>query len=203
MKRAVATHNKRRRLVVALQDDGQDDSYQSNVICLNELQRSRDAIANKLKKAHLAVANQQSKLNEMRKGKVRQQSSIETKVFAVLKEIGVELNSYHGGSFNGKDINKVMNNATYLFDQFAAIFKERRREGCLLSHADIDSMCLHFREVFVLWGGAFSLARTVDPMGEEIITTNHLYQRQWRAAGLLDALSRLKYTQCCGMCTGR
>jgi hypothetical protein len=71
MKRAVATHNKRRRLVVASQDDGQDDSYQSNVIRLNELQRSRDAIANKLKKARLALVNQQSKLNEMRKGKVR------------------------------------------------------------------------------------------------------------------------------------
>ena len=41
----------------------------------------------------------------------------------MLKEIGVELNSYHGGSFNGKDIKKVMNNATYLFDQFAAIKK--------------------------------------------------------------------------------
>jgi hypothetical protein len=39
----------------------------------------------------------------MRKGKVRQQSSSKTKVFAVLKEIGVELSSYHGGSFNGKD----------------------------------------------------------------------------------------------------
>ena len=80
----------------------------------------------------------------MRKGKVRQQWSIETKVFMVLLEIGVELNSYHGGSFNGKDIKKVMNNAMYLFDQFAAIFKERRREGCLLSHTDNDSMCLHF-----------------------------------------------------------
>jgi hypothetical protein len=100
MKRAVATHNKRLRLVVASQDDGQEDSCQSNVIRLNKLQSSRDAIANKLKKARLALAKQQSKLNEMRKGKVRQQSSIETKVFAVLKEIGVELNSYHGGSFN-------------------------------------------------------------------------------------------------------
>ena len=106
MKHAVATHNKRRRLVVASQDDGQDDSYQSNMIRLNELQRSRDAIANKLKKAHLALANQQSKLNEMQKGKVRQQLSIETKVFVVLKEIGVELDSYHGGSFNGKDIKR-------------------------------------------------------------------------------------------------
>jgi hypothetical protein len=148
LKRAVATHNKRQRLVVASQDDGREESYQSNVILLNKPQRSRDAITNKLKKgASLTLANQQSKLNEMRKGKVRQQSSIETKVFALLKEIGVELNSYHGGSFNGKDIKKVMNNATYLFDQFAAIFKERRREGCLLSHTEIDLMCLHFRKV--------------------------------------------------------
>ncbi len=67
------------------------------------------------------MAKQQTKLNEMRKGKVRRQSSIETKVFAVLKEIGVELSSYHGGSFNGKDIKKVMNNSTYLFDAFTVI----------------------------------------------------------------------------------
>jgi hypothetical protein len=73
------------------------------------------------------LAEQQTKLNEMRKGKVRRQSSIETKVFEVLREIGVELSSYHGGSFTGKDIKKVMNNATYLFDAFSVIFKELKR----------------------------------------------------------------------------
>jgi hypothetical protein len=30
--------------------------------------------------------------------------------------------------------------------------------------AEIESLCLHFCEVFVLWDGAFSLARTVNPM---------------------------------------
>jgi hypothetical protein len=30
---------------------------------------------------------------------------------------------------NGKDIKKVMNNATHISDQFAAIFKEGKREG--------------------------------------------------------------------------
>jgi hypothetical protein len=34
---------------------------------------------------------------------------------------------------------------------------------CVLSNADIESMCLHFREVYVLWDGAFSLARMVYP----------------------------------------
>jgi hypothetical protein len=60
---------------------------------------------------------------------VRGQQSIETKVFKVLKEIGVELSSYHGGSLNGKDIKKVMNNAFHIFDQFAAIFKGGEEGG--------------------------------------------------------------------------
>ncbi len=84
-----------------------------------------------------------------------------------MKEIGVELSSYHGGSLNGEDIKKVMNNATHIFDQFAAIFMEGKREGCQLMDADIDLMCLHYWEVFVLWDGAFSLARTINPMDEE------------------------------------
>jgi hypothetical protein len=88
----------------------------------------------------------------------------------VSKEIGVELSSYHGGSLNGKDIKKVMNNATHIFDQFAAICKEGKREECLLTDADIDCMCLHFWEVYVLWDGAFSLARLINPMDEDADT---------------------------------
>ncbi len=150
-------------MIVASEEesDEREVTYCSNVIQLNNLQAVCNAIVNKLNKARRTLAKQQTKLNEMRKGKVRRQSSIETKVFAVLKEIRVELSSYHGGSFNGKDIKKVMNNATYLFDAFAVIFKEGKREMCLLSDTDIDSMCLHFREVYVLWDGAFLLARTV------------------------------------------
>ncbi len=113
-------------------------TYHSNVIQLNNLQAVCNAIVNKLKKARHTLAEQQTKLNEMRKGKVRQQSSIETKVITVLKEIGVERSSYHGRSFNGKDIKNVMNNATYLFDAIAVIFKEEKREGCLLSDAEIN-----------------------------------------------------------------
>ena len=60
-----------------------------------------------------------------------------------------------------------MNNASHIFDQFAAIFKEGKREECLLADADIDSMCLHFWEVYVLWDGAFSLGRKINPTGED------------------------------------
>ena len=72
------------------------------------------------------VSDQQLKLKAMRTLKVKDQGSIETKIFSVLKEIGVELSAYHGGSLNGKDIKKVMNNACHIFDRFSTIFKGGR-----------------------------------------------------------------------------
>ena len=109
------------------------------------------------------VSDHQTKLKAMRTLKVKDQGSIETKIFSVLKEIGVELSAYHGGSLNGKDIKKVMNNACHIFDRFSTIFKGGKRRNCALSDANIDALCLQFREVFVLWDGVFSLARTINP----------------------------------------
>ncbi len=43
--------------------------------------------------------------------------------FKVLKRIGIEQLSYHGGCLNENDIKKVMNNATYLFEEFSSILK--------------------------------------------------------------------------------
>lgn len=63
-----------------------------------------------------------------------------------------------------------MNNATYVFDKFAAIFTEGKRPDCVLMDTEINALCLHFREVFVLWDGAFSLARTVNPTEEDMLT---------------------------------
>ncbi len=157
------------------------------MITLKNLQDLRNGIVKKLKKAHRTLAEQQSKLKEMRQAKVRGQQSIETKSFRVLKEIGVQLSSYHGRSLNGKDIKKVMNYFTHLFDKFASIFKKGKREDCLLSDDDINSVCLHFREAFVLWDGAFLLARTINPMNEDV----HTYQRF-----VLTALQGAKILQC-------
>ena len=117
----------------------------------------------KLVKARRMVSDHQLKLKTMRTLKVKEQGSIETKIFSVLKEIEVELSAYHGGSLNGKDIKKVMNNACHLFDRFSTVFKGGKRPNCALSDANIDSLCLQFREVFVLWDEAFSVARTIDP----------------------------------------
>ena len=122
------------------------------------------------------VTDQQLKLKTMRTSKVKDQQSIETKIFKVLKEIGVELSSYHGGSLNGKDIRKVMMNACYIFDTFATIFKAGKRPNCMLSDANINALCMQFREVFVLWDGAFSLARTINPT-EIDCSTYRMYVR--------------------------
>jgi hypothetical protein len=55
-----------------------------------------------------------------------------------------------------------------------------------LSEEALDAMCLHFREVFVLWDAAFLLARTVNPMEQDIET----YQRYVLAAVQGNALLR-------------
>jgi hypothetical protein len=170
LKRTTATKRKRQRLIVVSKDDEQAVTDTSNMTDLNHLQNIRDGMVKKLAKARRTLTNQQDKLMEISKSKARQQESIETQMFKVLKEIGVELSSYHGGSLNGKDIKKVMNNATHLFNTFATIFKVGKREGCQLTDTDIDLMCLHFREVYVLWDGAFSLARTINPTNDEADT---------------------------------
>jgi hypothetical protein len=106
LKRAVATHQKRRRLIIdsienkrLIVDSIEDErevTYTSNMIKLSTLQNFRDGMGNKLKKARRTLADHQAKLKEMWRAKVRgQQSILETKVFKVLKEIGFELSSYH------------------------------------------------------------------------------------------------------------
>ncbi len=90
---------------------------------LRALEEFRNKFVEKLVKARRMVSDQQLKLKAMRTLKVKDHGSIETKIFSVLKEIGVELSAYHGGSLNGKDIKKVMNIACHIFDRFSTIFK--------------------------------------------------------------------------------
>ncbi len=67
-----------------------------------------------------------------------------------------------------------MNNAAYYFDELAVIIKAGNRPSSVFSDAHDEALCLHFREVFVLWDGAFSLAQTVNPT-EHDMTTNLRY----------------------------
>lgn len=99
--------------------------------------------------------------------------SLETQIYEVLKKIGVQVQAYHGGSLNGKDIIKVMNNATYLFNEYAKILKAGKRDNCDLSNDDIDALCQNFQMVFVLWDSAISFARKKNPEPNDVIMYWH------------------------------
>ncbi len=125
-----------------------DEQEQTHAPEKTQLQALQDfhkrTFVDKLQKARRTLADQQLKLKGMRSEKAKGWGSIETNLFDVLKESGVELSSYHGGSLNSKDIKKVMNNTTHVFDQVVDIFKEGKRPDCVMTDADIDALCLHF-----------------------------------------------------------
>jgi hypothetical protein len=98
---------------------------------------------------------------------------METTLFKVLKGSGVKQSNYHGGSLNGKDIKKVINNITYLFGEFSKLSKLGKRDNCELSNDAIDALCQHFQSVFVLWDGAFLFARKINLTQED----TRMYQR--------------------------
>ena len=110
---------------------------------------SNREFAVKLSKACKMVTDQQLRLKTMMSSKVKDQQSIETKIFKVLKEIGVELSSYHGGSLNGKDIRKVMMNACYIFDTFATILRRGRGQtACCQTPTSMLYACSFARYLF-------------------------------------------------------
>mmetsp|Transcript_15746 Transcript_15746/g.34083 ORF Transcript_15746/g.34083 Transcript_15746/m.34083 type:complete len:227 (+) Transcript_15746:498-1178(+) len=75
------------------------------------------------------------------------------------------------------DIKKVMDNALYIFDRFSTILKEGKREGSL-SDESIDAKCEEYKTAFLLWDGAFSFARKVNPTAND----RHMYRRFVNAA---------------------
>jgi hypothetical protein len=126
-------------------------------------------MVDRLKHTRHLYSEQQKNLRVLQSSKAKSAASLETKLFKVLKGIGVWQLSYHGGSFNGKDIKKVIYNVTYLFGEFSLFLKLGNWDNCELSEA-IDALCQHFQLVFVLWDGAFSFARTINPPEEDTQT---------------------------------
>jgi hypothetical protein len=181
--RKVTTYCKHRELMVAsgeMLNNKEEGTHKTNESTLKELKLFCNKMVHKLDKARKTLADQQLKLKVMQTNTMKGQLSIErkAKVCKVLKDIGIELSSYHGESLNGKDIKKVRNNVSHVFDKLFLVFKEGKRDDCLLLDAEIESLCLHFHEVFVLWDGALLLAQTVNPMELDVIT----YQRYALAA---------------------
>jgi hypothetical protein len=121
----------------------------------------------RLKRTRRLYSDTQKNLHALQSLKAKSAASLETNIFKVLKGIGIEQSSYHGGSLNGKNMKKVMNNATYLFGEFSSLLKLGKWDNCKLSKKIIDGVCHYFQTVFVLWNGAFSFVRKINPTEED------------------------------------
>ncbi len=159
--------------MLANNNEQDEVTHHANELMLMVLNLFCNCLVKKLNKACRTLSDQQLKLKVMQTAKEKREHSIEMKVFKTLKDIGIELSLYHGGLLNGKDIKKLMNKATSYFDELTVIIKEGKRLESILFDTNVDALCLHFREVFVLWDGVFLLAQTFNPMETDGTTYLH------------------------------
>jgi hypothetical protein len=124
-------------------------------------------MVDRLKQMRQPYSEQQNNLHVLQSSNAKSAAGLETKLFKVLKGIGIGQSSYHGGSLNGKNIKKVISNAINLFGKLSLFSKLGKRDNCELSNTHIDGVCHYFQTIFVLWNGAFSFARKINPMEED------------------------------------
>jgi hypothetical protein len=98
---------KRREFLLANNNEQDKLTQCVNESTLKDLDDICNYLVNKLKRACRTLADQQLKLKVMQAAKGKKEDSVETKLFKVLKEIRVELSSYHGGALNGKNIKRL------------------------------------------------------------------------------------------------
>lgn len=154
------------------------------------LEQKLKLITNNIAKAKKYKSSLNDKINEFKKTRKNSGDGIESEMFLTLKSYGIEVQAYHGGSLHGKDVQKLMNNASDIFSSFADILKKNKKEGCVLDDAMIDALCKSYAELCVLWDGAFSYASTIDPTKNDI----DMYQRFVTAAVHLHAYLGLNVT---------
>ena len=116
---------------------------------LDESQKKYDSLKEKrvelfedpLKKGKAYLKMIKSKISNSKSEHRKDGDGIEAKLFLVLKiKYGVKIQAYHGGTMNGKDIQKVMENASAIFTKFANILKANKKQGCELCNECIDAL---------------------------------------------------------------
>ena len=95
------------------------DDFKTKEQELKLLDEIQQVMFDNFDRARKNISSTQKNLRALQSSKAKSATSLETKLLKVLNTIGVEQSSYHGGSLNGKDIKKVMNNVSYLFDEEA------------------------------------------------------------------------------------
>lgn len=145
---------------------------------IKPLEQKLKEITNKISKAKKYKTSLNDKIKEFAQTRKRSGDGIESEMFPVLKSYGIEVQAYHGGSLHGKDVQKLMNNASDIFASFATILKDHKKDGCEFNDTSIESECKRYAQLCVLWDGAFSYASKINPTRDDI----NLYQRFVTAA---------------------
>jgi hypothetical protein len=122
--RVVAAYSRRREIMLANIDEEAEVTHRANESLLADLNLNCTRLVENLKKARRTLSDQQLKLKVMQTAKGKKEHSVERKMLKTLKDIGIELSSYHGGLLTGKDIKKVMNNATYFLMSLLSSLKQ-------------------------------------------------------------------------------
>ena len=138
---------------------------------IDPLKRKRATIANRLKNARAYLKKIKEEITLFKSTRKRSGDGIESEIFKILKvQYGIKLQAYHGGTMTGKDIQKVMSNATQMFATFAAILKANKRlDSKFDTEKNIDYLCHSFANCFVVWDGAFSFENKISPSHDDVI----------------------------------
>jgi len=100
---------------------------------------------NSTKKSLAFLLKLKAKLLEFKSDHQRDDDGIETKLFTVVKvKYNVVIQPYHGETMHGKEIQKVMENSTAVFEEFGGILKANRRVDYELSDDDITNCVREF-----------------------------------------------------------
>jgi uncharacterized coiled-coil protein SlyX len=136
---------------------------------LKPLQQAYTTLASEVNRGRALLARLKNKLIEFRSTRKKSNAGVEAKMVRVLKLVGVEIQRYHGGSLAGMDIKKVIANASFVFDEFEEILKEERNQNkdCEMTNKEISTICNEHKTLYLLWDGAFSAARTINPTEDD------------------------------------
>jgi hypothetical protein len=94
--RAVAAYSKRHEMVLMNNNEQEELTHRINESTLKDINVHRNRLVKKLKRARRTLADQQLKLKAIETVKEKTEYSVETEMFKLLKNVGVELSSYHG-----------------------------------------------------------------------------------------------------------
>ena len=163
-------------------------------ICNESLKRQREerqAWETTVKTAKTAYTTTRKAEEERKKERPWEERKIKNELEKILATYGVSNAKYHGGTYEGVTLLKLMNDLDDIFDEIQIyLINELQRDatGMICTKEEIKEVCGHYKELLGLVDGTFSILRTKSDDIQE-----HHYQladrfitallEKWRAFG--------------------